>query len=304
MERAGLGRPRRRRRGPGGRQFWSVRSRDGNGAGGCGNCRQGRGQRARFCAGESRAIRELNGARGIAREESQSLLRRAVAQGVRLAQLTGPAGKVWRFTASAGRMALVPAEKVLEAAGELNKAWRAVPAVYRKIVYRSLLAVGLLVTISERTIPALGKIGEAAGKFVGEVAKNTASAMAEGLRAAVEKVLDLPHGHSGRWLPWTIYLAVLALLGIMSWKLLPIGKRKLRYVLGRRQDPRGRRSAVRVCLLGSEGSGKTCFLAGLAILAEPNRHTRITVSPTDTPSVDYFDESRGLAASSGRPRPA
>ncbi len=173
----------------------------------------------------------MKGARGIAREESQSLLRRAVAQGVRLARtVTGPAGKVWRFTASAGRMALVPAEKVLEAAGELNKAWRAVPAVYRKIVYRSLLAVGLLVTISERTIPALGKIGEAAGKFVGEVAKNTASAMAEGLRAAVEKVLDLPHGHSGRWLPWTIYLAVLALLGIMSWKLLPIGKRKLRYV--------------------------------------------------------------------------
>ncbi len=74
---------------------------------------------------------------------------------------------------------------------------------------------------------------------------------------------------------------------------------------GAAKTPRGRRSAVRVCLLGSEGSGKTCFLAGLAILAEPNRHTRITVSPTDTPSVDYFDELRGpCAASSGRPRPA
>jgi hypothetical protein len=43
-------------------------------------------------------------------------------------------------------------------------------------------------------------------------------------------------------------------------------------------------------LLGSEGSGKTCFLAGLAVLAEPNRRTHITVTPTDTVTVEYLDE--------------
>src|SRR5271157_5039567 len=53
--------------------------------------------------------------------------------------------------------------------------------------------------------------------------------------------------------------------------------------------PNGRR-VTRVCLLGSEGSGKTCFLAGLAVLGEPNRHTRVTVKPTDSVTVDYLDE--------------
>ena len=50
---------------------------------------------------------------------------------------------------------------------------------------------------------------------------------------------------------------------------------------------------IRVCLLGSEGAGKTCFLAGLAILAEPNRATSITVSPTDTVTSEYLDELSG-----------
>ncbi len=47
---------------------------------------------------------------------------------------------------------------------------------------------------------------------------------------------------------------------------------------------------LRISLLGCEGAGKTCFLAGLAILGEPNRHTSITLSPTDPLTVDYLDE--------------
>jgi len=52
----------------------------------------------------------------------------------------------------------------------------------------------------------------------------------------------------------------------------------------------GRRRATRVCLLGSEGSGKTCFLAGLALLGEPNRHTPIVVNPTDATTAGFLDE--------------
>lgn len=34
---------------------------------------------------------------------------------------------------------------------------------------------------------------------------------------------------------------------------------------------------IAVCLLGSPASGKTCFLAGLAVLAEPDRHSKVEV---------------------------
>lgn len=47
---------------------------------------------------------------------------------------------------------------------------------------------------------------------------------------------------------------------------------------------------IRVCLLGSEGSGKTCFLAGLAILGEPNRKSPLTITPTDQVTASYLDE--------------
>jgi len=51
-----------------------------------------------------------------------------------------------------------------------------------------------------------------------------------------------------------------------------------------------KREPVRVCLLGSEGSGKTCFLAGMALLREPNRDSPITVTASDSDTVDYLDE--------------
>lgn len=49
---------------------------------------------------------------------------------------------------------------------------------------------------------------------------------------------------------------------------------------------------VRVCVLGSEGAGKTCFLGGLAVLGEANRATAITVSPADEITARYLDDLR------------
>jgi hypothetical protein len=184
-------------------------------------------------AGQRRASRELtaDGARAAAKKESQSLLRRAIAQGAKFGRVVkGPAGKVWHVVAATGHTVKLPAEKVLEAAKKFHDAWHTVPAAYRKIVYRSLLAVGLFVTISERTIPALGKIGDAAGKFVGDLVKNTGNALAEGLKSGIEKALGLDRGEANRWVSWLVYLTVLVLLGATSWKLCPIGKGRLRYV--------------------------------------------------------------------------
>lgn len=59
---------------------------------------------------------------------------------------------------------------------------------------------------------------------------------------------------------------------------------------GTAQGPdQGHRKTTRVCLLGSEGSGKTSFLAGLAVLAEPNRATPVSVYPNDPVTTDYLD---------------
>lgn len=49
-------------------------------------------------------------------------------------------------------------------------------------------------------------------------------------------------------------------------------------------------SLIRICILGSEGSGKTCFLAGLAVLGEPNRPTSLSVMPADQGTARYLDE--------------
>ncbi len=183
-------------------------------------------------AGQKRAAQTIvgDGARDAARAESQSLLRRAVAEGgAGLARVVkGPAGRAWAFALTAGRTAMIPAEKVLEAASSFRKAWSSVPAPYRKLVYRSLLAVGLTVTISQRTIPALGKIGEAAGKFAGDLVRNTGEAVAGGLKTAVESALG-SGGGAGHGVAWGIYIVGLLVLAGLAWRMFPGGKRKLRY---------------------------------------------------------------------------
>ena len=47
---------------------------------------------------------------------------------------------------------------------------------------------------------------------------------------------------------------------------------------------------IRVCILGSEGAGKTCFLAGLAIVGEPNGSSSLTVTPKDSTTAATLGE--------------
>jgi hypothetical protein len=60
---------------------------------------------------------------------------------------------------------------------------------------------------------------------------------------------------------------------------------------------------LRICILGSEAAGKTCFLGGLAILSEPNRHSAVHVVGADqadqcgSPSQRFLnDVARALRA--------
>ncbi len=63
-------------------------------------------------------------------------------------------------------------------------------------------------------------------------------------------------------------------------------------------EPAPKNQAIRICVLGSEAAGKTCFLGGLAILSEPNRDSHIHVigaesdtAPTNgSPSQQFLNE--------------
>lgn len=55
--------------------------------------------------------------------------------------------------------------------------------------------------------------------------------------------------------------------------------------------PPPRHAPIRVALLGSEGAGKTCFLAGLAVLLDPTRpQGPLAVVPNDKGTVSYLRE--------------
>src|SRR6188768_1322428 len=47
---------------------------------------------------------------------------------------------------------------------------------------------------------------------------------------------------------------------------------------------------IRICLLGSQGAGKTCLLAGLAILGEPDRASPFQVTGSNPESQSYLNE--------------
>jgi len=57
------------------------------------------------------------------------------------------------------------------------------------------------------------------------------------------------------------------------------------------EQPGPNKPPIRICVLGSEAAGKTCFLGGLAILSEPNRDSHIHVIGADADG--------GTAAESG-----
>ncbi len=60
---------------------------------------------------------------------------------------------------------------------------------------------------------------------------------------------------------------------------------------------------VKVCMLGAKGAGKTCFLAGLAVLSEPNRKSIITAVHDDSDTADYLDSLQATLRGGAWPPP-
>jgi len=60
---------------------------------------------------------------------------------------------------------------------------------------------------------------------------------------------------------------------------------------------------IKVCLLGASGAGKTCFLAGLTVLSEPDRASLITVLHDNTKTANYLDSLQNTLRSRQWPPP-
>ncbi len=119
------------------------------------------------------------------------------------------------------RFILEPAEHATHAARKLITTWKSVPPNVRRLVYRSLLAVGLIITLKERTLPNLGKIGDAAGHFAGELIKGSVELVGRGLAEAVRSILGTTG--SSLWQTAIIYWGGLAFMGIVTlFVLLPV----------------------------------------------------------------------------------
>ena len=71
----------------------------------------------------------------------------------------------------------------------------------------------------------------------------------------------------------------------------------------RRSGPTGSAEPIKVCLLGATGAGKTCFIAGLAVLSEPDRASIITVLHDNKSTADYLDSLQDTLRSGQWPPP-
>ncbi|QGJ70969.1 Hypothetical protein PBC10988_26720 [Planctomycetales bacterium 10988] len=170
-------------------------------------------------AGRTNAAKAVQGSsRLAARQTQKTLLRKVAERGIRMTTaIKDPISKTWRFALATGRLARTAVERVYLAARNLNRAWKSVPRARRVIVYRSLLAVGLFITLTQRTIPALAEIGEAAGKFVRELIDETKTSLAEGLNRAIDELLGYKVSDLQLILPWVVYFGVLLLLAWFTW---------------------------------------------------------------------------------------
>jgi hypothetical protein len=98
------------------------------------------------------------------------------------------------------------------AASRLGKTWATTPARFRKYAYRGMLAVGLFVTLKERTIPGLPAAAEAMGAFAGELANSATKAAGVFLASALREALGISSSPVARavYIGFAIVLAILA----------------------------------------------------------------------------------------------
>lgn len=172
---------------------------------------------------QATATARKQGARAAAKQETRSLLRQFSGRGMQLFRaVRDPVSKAWKMTLAFGKPVVKPAEQVFSAAKKLYQSWERVSPTTKKIVYRSLLAVGLFVTITERTIPALPDIGEAAGMYVRKLVEDTAKNISEGLENTIKEFLGNGNEQLDNLFSMAVYVIGLVVLAFLTWLTRPV----------------------------------------------------------------------------------
>lgn len=161
-----------------------------------------------------------NGGKIVARELERSALRRIAKTVGRVVRTTGEVVVV------AGRVVGKIAEPAFAGARRVGQAWETLPPTAKRWIYRSLLAVGMIITIHERTIPQLANVGEAIGDEVGRLIRNSGEAIAAALIAALRELAGQnSFGHIlARWVG---YAAACLLLLFLAWRVAPWRRRSV-----------------------------------------------------------------------------
>jgi hypothetical protein len=107
---------------------------------------------------------------------------------------------------------------IYRSARSVYTSWQGVNPVTRKIVYRSLLATGLVITLWNRTIPelktTLPQIGEKVGALIADSAKVGAETLASVLNGFLEQLLKTPN--NSHFLPYLVYWGIVAAMIIAT----------------------------------------------------------------------------------------
>jgi len=159
----------------------------------------------------------------IARDVERSALRRVAGAGGLVLRNGG------QVIVIAGRILDKAAEPAFAGARRLKQAWESVPPAFRRWAYRSLLAVGMIITIHERTIPALPKVGQAIGEEAGRLIGNSANATADALSAAMRQWLgDTPLARVIT--SWAGHALACFILLACAWRIAPWRRREAKVV--------------------------------------------------------------------------
>ncbi|MDR1923238.1 MAG: hypothetical protein LBQ66_02595 [Planctomycetaceae bacterium] len=155
------------------------------------------------------------GSRNLAKTQKTRLFR----QGIRTLtkqpfHLVPQGGRL--FVQTAKTVTITPVKKltgsIYRSAHSVYTSWQHVSPATRQIIYRSLLATGLVITIWHRTIPALKTLlpqaGEKIGALIADSAKIGAETLASVLNGFLERLLETPSG--SRVVPYVVFFAVLS----------------------------------------------------------------------------------------------
>jgi len=161
-----------------------------------------------------------DGAREVAAKSATKVAARGAARDSMLKAFVRRGG-VWSVPLAGGAKAVLKVGRVTvtkvgstvrDAARGLGTTWATTPARFRTWAYRGMLAVGLYVTLSERTIPGLPAAAEAMGAFAGKLANSVALAAGTFLANALRETLGIASSPVARavYLGFAVVLAALA----------------------------------------------------------------------------------------------